>query len=197
MSAIPEIETERLKLRAWRDADLAPFAALNSDPSVMEHLPSLLSPAESDAFAGRIRAHFSQHRFGLWAVELRATGAFAGFVGLSIPRFEAHFTPCVEIGWRLAREHWGRGLASEGALASLDFGFAELGLEETVSFTVPQNRRSIGVMRKLGMHHSPDEDFDHPGLPPGHRLKRHVLYRLSRIRETRRSRAEPPTHSSG
>jgi ribosomal-protein-alanine N-acetyltransferase len=166
-------------LRPWRDEDLAPFARLNGDPRVMEHFPAALSREQSDALAARIRAHFPQHGFGLWAVQTPEL-AFAGFVGLSIPGFRAHFTPCVEIGWRLAAEAWGRGYASEGARAAVEFGFAELGLDEIVSFTVPANRRSRRVMEKLGMRHDPADDFDHPALLADERMRRHVLYRLAR-----------------
>jgi RimJ/RimL family protein N-acetyltransferase len=125
-------------------------------------------------------AHFEQHSFGLWAVEIPNVTSFAGFIGLSVPRFEAHFTPCVEIGWRLAAEYWGRGYASEGARAVLTLGFETLGLDEVVSFTAPGNLRSRRVMEKIGMLHNPADDFDHPALPVGHRLRHHVLYRMAR-----------------
>ena len=181
------LETERLLLRPWRDDDLEPFAALNADPRVMEHFPSLLDRAQSDAAAGRVRAHFEEHGFGLWAVEVPDTCSFVGFVGLAVPRFEAPFTPCVEIGWRLAHEHWGRGYAPEGARAALRFGFEPLGLEEIVSMTVPANVRSQRVMEKIGMTRDGQGDFDHPLIPEGDPLRRHVLYRLSRA-QWRRSR---------
>jgi RimJ/RimL family protein N-acetyltransferase len=154
-----------------------PFARLNADARVVEFLPKPLTREESDARADQIEAHFQQHGFGLWAVEIPGVTPFAGFVGLSIPRFEAHFTPCVEIGWRLDADHWNRGYATEGARAALDFGFRWLGLQEIVSFTVPGNLRSRRVMEKIGMIRSPDDDFDHPLLPEGHPLRRHVLYR--------------------
>src|SRR3954453_22258624 len=139
MSTAPRLSTARLLLRPWRDEDLAPFAAMNSDPRVMEFFPKPLDRAESEAMAERIRGHFARHGFGLWAVEVPGVSAFIGFVGLSVPTFEAHFTPCVEIGWRLAAEHWGRGYATEAAGAVLEFGFRRLGLAEIVSFTVPAN----------------------------------------------------------
>jgi len=180
MSVPPELRTDRLLLRRWREADHAPFAALNADPRVMEHFPALLSPAETAERIGRIEAHFQQHGFGLWAVEIKGTTPFAGFVGLSIPQFAAPFMPCVEIGWRLAADYWGRGYATEGARAAVAFGFGELNLDEIVSFTVPANVRSRRVMEKLGMTHDPAEDFEHPLLPAGHALRRHVLYRLPR-----------------
>jgi RimJ/RimL family protein N-acetyltransferase len=180
MSARRELATERLRLRRWRSEDLAPFAALNADPRVMEYFPALLEPAESDALAARIDAHFDAHGFGLWAVEVPSVAPFAGFVGLALARFAAPFTPCVEVGWRLAAEHWGRGYAREGARAALDFAFAELGLDEVVSFTAVANRRSRRVMEAIGMIRDPADDFDHPGLPAGHPLERHVLYRVRR-----------------
>jgi RimJ/RimL family protein N-acetyltransferase len=165
------IRTSRLVLRPWREADLAPFAALNADPAVN---------AESDAMAGRIAAHFERHGFGLWAVEIPGVAPFIGFVGLAVPPFEAHFTPCVEVGWRLARDAWGHGYATEGAHAALAHGFGALGLAEIVSMTVPANARSRRVMERLGMDRSAEDDFDHPRLPVGHALRRHVLYRLRR-----------------
>jgi RimJ/RimL family protein N-acetyltransferase len=180
MEAIPRIRTARLHLRAWRDEDLAAFAAMNADPAVMEFFPRPLERAESDAAAARIRDHIARHGFGLWAVEGAGVADFIGFVGLTVPRFEAHFTPCVEIGWRLTREHWGRGYASEAARAALEFGFRELALDEIVSFTVPANLRSRAVMERIGMTRSPGDDFDHPALPEGHQLRRHVLYRARR-----------------
>jgi RimJ/RimL family protein N-acetyltransferase len=146
----------------------------------MEHFPALLSPDETDARIARIQAHFDQHGFGLWAVEIPGVTPFAGFVGLTVPPFDAPFTPCVEIGWRLAAEFWGQGYATEGAKAALAFGFESLGLDEIVSFTVPANTRSRRVMEKIGMTHDPREDFDHPLLPENHALRRHVLYRIHR-----------------
>jgi RimJ/RimL family protein N-acetyltransferase len=171
------MRTERLILREWRQEDREPFARLNSDPAVMEFFPALLTREESDAAVDRIEAHFAAKGFGLWAAELKATGEFIGFVGLWTPKFEAHFTPCVEIGWRLAAAHWGKGLATEGAQAAMDFGFGVAGLGELVSFTSVGNVRSRRVMEKLGMTHNAADDFDHPALPEGHWLKRHVLYR--------------------
>jgi ribosomal-protein-alanine N-acetyltransferase len=173
-----ELRTNRLLLRRWRPDDLAPFAELNSDPRVMEHFPALLTREESDARAAGIQARFEERGFGLWAVEELGGAPFIGFIGLSVTPFEAHFTPCVEIGWRLAAAHWNRGYATEGAQAALDFGFGRLQLGEIVSFTAVQNVRSRRVMEKLGMTRAPEEDFDHPLLPEGHRLRRHVLYRL-------------------
>ena len=170
-----EIQTDRLLLRRWVQSDRLPFARLNADPQVMEHFPSVLTHDECDAMVARIESHFEQHGFGLWAVEVRGQIPFIGFVGLSIPSFEAHFTPCVEVGWRLALEFWGRGYATEAARAALAFGFGPLDLEEIVSFTVPENERSRRVMDRVGMTHNPADDFEHPSLPG---RRRHVLYRL-------------------
>jgi RimJ/RimL family protein N-acetyltransferase len=175
-----ELRTQRLVLRPWRDEDLAPFAAMNADPRVMEFFPQTYSPAESAEGLGRIRAHFAAHGFGLWAVSAIGGPAFVGMVGLAVPSFQARFTPCVEVGWRLPVESWGRGYATEAARAALSFGFERLALSEIVSFTTVRNVRSRRVMERLGMHRTPDDDFMHPGLPDGHPLRPHVLYRLSR-----------------
>lgn len=172
------IATERLILRAWRDEDVEPFAALNADPEVMRHFPSVLSREESDAGAARIRAFLAAHGWGLWAVEVRGGAPFIGFCGLNIPRFEASFTPCVEMGWRLARAAWGHGYATEAARAAARVGFEELGLAELVAFTAVDNRRSRAVMERLGMRE--DGEFDHPSVPEGSPVRRHVLYRLRR-----------------
>lgn len=176
----PELRTKRLILRGWRDSDLAPFAALNADQAVMEFMPRLLEPAECAAIVGRIRAHFAERGFGWWAVEAPGVAPFIGFVGISVPRFEAHFTPCVEIGWRLAHAHWGQGYATEAARAAMAFGFETAGVDEIVSFTAVINNRSQLVMQRLGMNRDPAEDFNHPSLPIDHRLCRHVLYRARR-----------------
>jgi RimJ/RimL family protein N-acetyltransferase len=170
MDTRPVIETPRLILRPWREADRAPFARMNADPRVMEFFPACLSRVESDTLFDRVRSE-------LLAAELRETGEFIGYIGLSVPTFEAHFTPCVEIGWRLAAEHWGRGLATEGARAVLAGAEGEI-----VSFTTVGNWRSRRVMEKLGLTHDPRDDFDHPRLPEGHPLRRHVLYRSGKIR---------------
>ena len=172
-----ELRTERLLLRPWRDEDREPFAALNADSVVMEHFPSTMTREQSDAFVDFLMDGFAERGWGLWAVE--AEGAFVGFVGLLVPRFEAHFTPAVEIGWRLARHAWGKGYATEAGRAVLDFAFGELGLDEVVSFTATTNLPSQRVMQRLGMTHDPADDFDHPRVPEGP-LRRHVLYRLRR-----------------
>jgi RimJ/RimL family protein N-acetyltransferase len=172
------LETERLILRRWKPSDRGPFAEINANPLVMEFMPSALSNEESNHLADRIEDHFEQHGFGLCAAETCDSHTFIGFIGLSVPNFEAQFTPCVEIGWRLAADYWGQGLATEGARAIGRYGFEVLTLKEIVSFTVPANLRSRRVMEKLGMTRDPADDFNHPGLPPGHPLRRHVLYRL-------------------
>lgn len=174
------IETPRLVLRAWRDEDRAPFAAMNADPEVMRFFPAPYTRAESDAMVDRINAMMAEHGFGFYAVEVKGGAPFIGFVGLSVPRFEAAFTPCVEIGWRLVRSSWGQGYATEAATAVRDHGFERLGLNEIVSFTAVPNEPSQQVMRRIGFRHAPSLDFDHPLVPEGNWLRRHVLYRLTR-----------------
>jgi RimJ/RimL family protein N-acetyltransferase len=176
----PELKTDRLLLRRWRPSDREPFAAMNADPRVMEHFLAPLSREESDAAAARIARHFDDHGFGLWSVEVPGVVRFAGFVGLSVPAFAAPFMPCVEVGWRLMPDCWGRGYATEGARAALAFGFDTLGLAEIVSFTTATNTRSRRVMERLGLTHDVSDDFDHPAFPLDHPLRRHVLYRLRR-----------------
>jgi RimJ/RimL family protein N-acetyltransferase len=144
----------------------------------MEFLPCVLSEQESNALVDKIEAHFQEHGFGLYAAEIQPDRHFIGYIGLSVPTFHAAFTPCVEIGWRLGREYWGQGFATEGAREIVRHAFEELNLQELVSFTVPANARSLKVMRKIGMTYDPKDDFDHPRLPVGHPLRRHVLYRL-------------------
>lgn len=176
----PELATARLRLRRWDKRDRAPFAALNADPRVMEHFPGCLSAVQSRDLIRRIEEHFEEHGFGLWAVDRLDGGGLLGFTGLQVPEFEAAFTPCVEVAWRLAFEHWGRGYATEAARAAVDFAFAHLALDEVVSFTVPANSRSRAVMQRLGMRLDDPRGFEHPALPVGHPLRRHVLYRLAR-----------------
>lgn len=179
MIAPSPLSTDRLILRRWQTSDRKPFAAMNRDPQVMEYFPALLTPIESNRTIDRVEAHFDAHGFGLWAAELRRNKEFIGFIGLSIPNFEAPFMPSVEIGWRLAATHWGKGLATEGARAVVCHAFAFLKLPALVSFTVTENARSRRVMEKLNMTHDPAEDFDHPRLSAGHPLRHHVLYRLA------------------
>ncbi|MGH3379767.1 MAG: GNAT family N-acetyltransferase [Actinoallomurus sp.] len=178
MPETPILKTERLVLRRWRHNDREPFAAMNADPEVMEHFPATLTPDESDASIDRIEARFEEHGFGFWALEIAETGQFIGFTGLSVPGFEAHFIPAVEIGWRLTRSSWGHGYASEAARRALTLAFDDLELAEVVSFTSRTNLRSQMVMKRIGMTHDPADDFDHPVLDEGHPLRRHVLWRM-------------------
>jgi len=177
---VTELVTPRLRLRHWRDGDLSAFAALNADPEVMRFFPATLDRAASDALAERIVAHFDRHGFGPWAVEVPGIADFIGFVGLMVPAFETHFTPCVEIGWRLSRSAWGHGYATEAAERALDYAFDTVKLDEVVSMTVPTNLPSRAVMERLGMTRTPADDFDHPRLPARHDLQRHMLYRKQR-----------------
>jgi RimJ/RimL family protein N-acetyltransferase len=172
------LSSARIRLRRWRDDDREAFAAMNSDARVMAFFRSHLSRVESDAMADRIQAHFSKHGFGLWAVEVLGVAPFVGFAGLVVTQFSTHFTPCVEVGWRLAFEHWGHGYATEAARLALGYGFTTLALSEIVSFTSATNYRSRAVMERLGMRRDPADDFDYPGLPEGHPLQAHVLYRF-------------------
>jgi 3-dehydroquinate dehydratase/shikimate dehydrogenase len=173
------VTTERLLLRQWREDDLAPFAKLNADPRVMEYFPKLQTREESDASVKRFSDHIQQYGWGLWAASLLETDEFIGFIGLQPVPFQAAFTPAVEIGWRLAFEHWGKGYATEGAKAALQYGFEKLHLQDIVSFTATGNMRSRAVMERIGMHHESNNDFDHPKLPAGHPLRRHVFYRIT------------------
>jgi RimJ/RimL family protein N-acetyltransferase len=179
MSGRNELSTARLLLRRWRETDHAPFAVLNADPMVMEYFPDRLTRTESDDMIARIEVGFATRGYGLWALEVRATGEFVGFTGLAVPSFNAHFTPAVEVGWRLARSAWGQGYATEAGLASVAFGFRDAGLDEIVSFTSAVNVRSRAVMERIGMTHDPADDFDHPELDETDLLRPHVLYRIS------------------
>ncbi|MFC4911979.1 GNAT family N-acetyltransferase [Actinomadura gamaensis] len=179
MTRSSALRSERLVLRRWRDEDRGPWAALNADPEVMKYFPDVMTRAESDAQLDRFDAAIEERGFGFWAVEVAGSGRFIGVTGLSVPRFTAHFTPAVEVGWRLARDAWGHGYASEAARRSLDFAFTELGLPEVVAFTTVDNARSRAVMRRIGMTHDPSDDFDHPYFVEGHPLRRHVLYRIA------------------
>ncbi len=178
MAAEPRLQTPRLTLRRWRSGDREPFAAINADPRVMEHFLAPLSRGQSDELIERIEHGFDEHGFGLWALEVRGGGELIGLTGLSVPEFEAGFTPAVEVGWRLAATAWGQGYATEAARAALGFGFERCGLEEVVSFTSAGNRRSRAVMERIGMRRDAEGDFDHPWIPAGHPLRRHVLYRV-------------------
>lgn len=177
----PQVATPRLLMREWRDTDRPPYADLNADPEVMRHFPSTLTPQQSSEMIDRMIASWAQRGFGLWAVERRDTGQFIGFVGLSAPAWHAAFTPCVEVGWRLAQQHWGLGFAPEAATAALAWGFEHVDLpdERILSFTTTANHKSQRVMEKIGMIRDPDADFDHP-LTPEWPERRHVLYRIDR-----------------
>jgi ribosomal-protein-alanine N-acetyltransferase len=173
-----ERQTERLLLRRWRDSDREPFAALNADPEVMRHFPAVMERADSDAAVDRIEAGLDRYGYGLWAVERLDTGEFIGFTGVQWIPFEAHFTPALEVGWRLSRPAWGHGYATEAAREALRVAFTEAGVPEVVSMTTTANERSRAVMRRLGMTWNPADDFDNPRIPAGHPQCRHVLYRL-------------------
>jgi RimJ/RimL family protein N-acetyltransferase len=174
------IETERLILRTWTATDTPAFFRINQDPKVIEHLPGPMTMEEIYTFIRNCNRCFTEKQFCLFAAEEKETHELIGFIGLSIPRFEAHFTPAVEIGWRLGSQYWGKGYATEGARAVLDYGFNTIGLTEIVSFTIPTNTRSIRVMERLGMHRDSTDDFIRPEFPEGHLLSKHVLYRLKR-----------------
>jgi RimJ/RimL family protein N-acetyltransferase len=178
----PVLETERLLLRRWREEDRGGFAALNADPLVMEHFPAPLTRARSDLLLDMFDRDFEATGFGIWAVEELCSGELVGFAGLARVSFLAHFTPAVEVGWRLVPRAWGRGYATEAATAALAFGFETIGLDAVVSFAATTNRRSIAVMERLGMTHDPAEDFNHPQISSRHPLCRHVLYRASAAR---------------
>jgi RimJ/RimL family protein N-acetyltransferase len=174
------LPTSRLLLRSWRDADVAAYAELSADLAVMEFLRPVAEPGAAEAWAARVRSHWRQHGFGQWVVEIPGEASLIGVIGLSTVTYKAHFTPAVEVAWRLARTQWGHGYATEAARAALDYGFDTLGLAEIVAITVPANLRSRRVMERLGMTRMPEDDFDHPNVPDGP-LKRCVLYRLRRI----------------
>jgi RimJ/RimL family protein N-acetyltransferase len=179
MPAITEHETERLRLVVWHERHIAPFASMNADPEVMRYFPTTLSEAQTRAGVDDWRAQFEEEGWSNWAVELKDSGEFIGFIGLSIPRRQLPFSPCVEVGWRLARRFWGNGYATEGARASLDIGFRRLALAEVVSFTALANLRSRAVMKRIGMSNT-GRDFDHPAVPEDSPLRRHCLYSITR-----------------
>jgi RimJ/RimL family protein N-acetyltransferase len=175
---IKPLETERLILREWKNEDSEVFARMNGDPLVMEYLPRVLDARASAKLMDRFKAHFKEHGYGLYAVERKEDGAFIGFVGLDNVTFEAHFTPAVEIAWRLDYEYWGKGYATEAAQAVIKHAFNTLKLKEIVAFTVHDNERMIHILEKLGMKKDEKGDFDYPLLAKGHPLGRFVLYRL-------------------
>lgn len=176
-----ERETARLKMRQWQKEDFAPFAEMNSDHRVMEHFPSLLSQKQSDDMALRCQTLINERGWGFWALEEKSSGKFIGFTGLHIPSHDLPFSPCVEIGWRLSPDYWGKGLVTEAAETALNIAFTQLNLEEIVAFAVQDNTRSIAVMKRLAMVKDPNPFF-HPAMPKGHRLSEHCLYRLSKLR---------------
>ncbi|MCB1110201.1 MAG: GNAT family N-acetyltransferase [Chlamydiia bacterium] len=176
------IETKRLILRLWKKEDYKPFAVINADPRVMEYFPKPLSQTESDQLATRIQTDLEKQGWGLWAAMEQSTEQFIGFIGLDPVSPSLPFAPATEVGWRLSFNSWGKGYATEGATACLHYAFQTLELPEIVSFTAENNLRSRRVMERIGMHHDPQDDFDHPKLPEGHPLKRHVLYRITNQR---------------
>ncbi len=178
----PTLATARLTLRPWQPSDREGLWRMQSDPRTMEFLMPVPDRTASDAVADRAEAHFARHGFGLWVVEAPGVTDFAGYCGLVHVPYAEHFTPAVEIGWRFDPAFWGRGYATEAAQAALGFGFETLGLEEIVAITVPANLRSRAVMERLGMVRDEGGDFDLPSTPPGHPLRRQVLYRLRRPR---------------
>ena len=178
--ACPVIATERLLLREWRDPDVEAFIVMNADPVVMRFFPETYSRERTRRFAARIGECWAERGYGLWAVERKDTAGFIGYVGLWPATFPAHFTPAVEVGWRLAADQWGQGYATEAARAALRYGFESVGLDEIVSFTSVTNERSWRVMERLRMQRDASGDFEHPNVPEGHPLRPHVLYRIKR-----------------
>lgn len=179
MTGAPMLRTERLLLRDWTDADMVPFAAINADPRVMEFLGPIMGRTASDELATRIRGHVHEHGYGLWAAEIAGVSRFIGFIGLNVIDW-APLAPAVEIGWRLARDHWKQGFASEGAREVMRYAFEELALDEVIAFATVANRRSRGVMERIGMERDPARDFDHPKLAPDDPLRPHVVYGRNR-----------------
>jgi len=180
MEAEVFIETERLLLRQWKESDKKPFAQLNSDPETLLHFPKTLAEEESNSFVDKTIQLINKNKYGLFAVELKDSGKFIGFTGLAVPSWEADFTPCTEIGWRIYKGYWGKGYATEAAKKVLNFAFSKLKLEEVVAFTSHFNIPSIKVMKRIGMIHDPARDFDHPRIEQGHKFSPHVFYQISR-----------------
>jgi RimJ/RimL family protein N-acetyltransferase len=181
-----EFETARLAFRVWQDRHREPFVAMNSDPEVMKFFPALLTAEQTNAGIDIWLGQFYERGWSNWAVELCSTGEFIGFIGLSVPRHHLPFGPCVEIGWRLKRSVWGNGYATEGAKECLRVGFEQLGLTEIVSFTTLSNLPSVAVMNRIGMHNA-NANFAHPGVPDGHPLQPHCLYKMDRAEWLRRA----------
>lgn len=178
MAELIEFETERLRMRQWKHSDRGPFAALNTDPGVMEFFPSPLTRSDSDAMADRCQSLIEERGWGFWVAESKATQEVIGFLGLHIPIPELPFSPCVEVGWRLAFQYWGKGFATEAARGALRIGFERLSLPEIVSFCAAHHLKSRAVMERLGMRES--GTFEHPGVPVDSIHRQHCLYRLSR-----------------
>ena len=185
-----ELSSARLRLRPWAEADRVPFAAMHADPLVMQFMPAVLGDDQCSVLVERNLEHWREHGFGLWSLEVKGGPTFVGYAGLLRTSFVAPFTPSVEIDWMLARDAWRQGYAVEAASAICMRAFDVLGIDELVSFTVPENSRSRRVMERLGMKRNETEDFDHPRLPEGHSLRRHVLYRLTRANLIRSRRPE-------
>lgn len=179
MNKVVELSTDRLLLRQWKEEDFPLFAKMNSDPVVMEYYPSILSEDESNAMARKLRALISERSWGFWAVETIKENTFIGFVGLHEPTYDLPVTPCIEVGWRLGKEWWGNGYATEAARESLRFAFEELGLGEVYSFTSVSNKKSWSVMERLNMSNT-GNNFEHPIIPEGHALREHVLYKITK-----------------
>jgi len=190
MNTIPTLRSERLLLRPWRDSDRASFTALHADPQVTRHFPACLTWPQSEALAQRIREHFAREGFGLWCVELPGEAEFIGLVGLWRCAIDAPFAPALELAWRLAPRYWGQGYAREAAQLCIDFAFERLSEERLVAFTPSCNERSLALMQRLGMQTVVDGDFEHPALAPGHPLRRHQLFELSRLQWQAPLRAE-------
>lgn len=172
------IETDRLYLRQWAEKDKQEYARLNANPEVMEFFPSVLTAVQSHEQLERLSNDIRRRGYGFFALERKSDGAFLGFTGISHPGFEAPFTPCIEIGWRIDKPYWGNGYATEAAIASLAYAFEWIGVKEVVSSTSIHNQRSEKVMKKIGM--KKENEFNHPLLPDGHSLQKHVLYKIAR-----------------
>jgi RimJ/RimL family protein N-acetyltransferase len=175
-----ELRTKRTLLRQWKDSDLPDWVAMNADADVRRYFPTRLSEEEALGEVGRMRAAIAQRGWGMWALEIPGQLQVAGTVGLHVTTIDAHFVPCVELGWRLKREAWGQGYATEAAQAAAEFAFRDLGLDEIVAFTTVTNAPSQRVMQRLGMHRDPSDDFDHPRIEAGHPMRPHLLFRLAR-----------------
>lgn len=173
-----EFKSKRLRFRRWIEEDRKSFSILNADEAVMEFFPELLTKEESDLFVDKIEDHFNKYGYGLWAVELIENSRFIGYIGFFNAEFESEFTPCIEIGWRLSKEYWNKGYATEGAKACLNYGFNLLHFESVHSFTAKINTKSINVMEKIGLEKQ--SEFDHTKVDKNSNLKLHVLYKIDK-----------------